>query len=38
MADKTMNLWEAAIELLRAGGPKHYQALTEEIFVKRSPP
>lgn len=30
----TMTLREAAIELLRAGGPKHYEKLTEEILAK----
>jgi restriction system protein len=34
MAEKTMTLREAAIELLRAGGPKHYEKLTEEILAK----
>jgi restriction system protein len=34
MPEKTMTLREAAVELLRAGGPKHYQALTEEIIAK----
>jgi len=29
-----MTLREAAIELLRSDGPKHYQALTEEILSK----
>lgn len=29
-----MTLREAAIEVLRAGGPKHYQKLTEEILAK----
>jgi restriction system protein len=29
-----MTLREAAIELLRSGGPKHYHALTEEILSK----
>ena len=29
-----MTLREAAIELLRAGGPKHYEKLTEEILAK----
>ncbi|MBN1608515.1 MAG: restriction endonuclease [Polyangiaceae bacterium] len=34
MVDKTKTLREAAVELLRAHGPKHYQALTEEILAK----
>ena len=34
MAAGTMTLREASIELLRAGGPKHYQPLTEEILAK----
>lgn len=34
MAEEAMTLKEAAVELLRAGGPKHYQALTDEILAK----
>jgi len=34
MADKTMTLREAAASVLRAGGPKHYEALTDEILAK----
>ena len=34
MNSKPMTLREAAIELLRSDGPKHYQALTEEILSK----
>lgn len=34
MSDKSMTLREAAIELLRVGGPKHYEKLTEEILAK----
>lgn len=34
MAESTMTLREAAIEVLRTGGPRHYQALTEEILAK----
>ena len=29
-----MTLREAVIELLRSDGPKHYQALTDEILAK----
>ncbi|MFC1642639.1 HTH domain-containing protein [Myxococcota bacterium] len=34
MSEKPMTLREAAIELLRSAGPKHDQALTEEIRAK----
>lgn len=34
MSEKTMTLREAVIELLRSDGPKHYQALTDEILAK----
>ncbi len=34
MTEGTMTLREAAIELLRTGGPKHYEKLAEEILAK----
>ena len=34
MAEKTLTLKEAAIELLRIGEPMHYEKLTEEILAK----
>ncbi len=35
MSDKSMTLRDAAIEVLRTAGPKHYEKLTEEILAKR---